>query len=292
MISISDLLKKVRKVEIKTKGITRDTFAGQYHSVFKGRGMSFSEVRAYQYGDEVRTIDWNVTARVGEPHIKVFEEERELTVILLVDVSASMFFGTQQRSKKELMIEIAAIIAFSAMQNNDKVGLLMFDDKVVKYLPPQKGKSHTLQIIRELIHHQEEHTTSNLNAALTYVSNINKRRSIVFVLSDFVVSNYEIALSIAASKHDVIGINVFDPREKSLVDVGLIRVIDPESKTKTWVDTSDPKVRNYYSTQFDNRVSTFISTFAKTKSDTILHETTEETYLVLKKYFKRRRAKR
>jgi uncharacterized protein (DUF58 family) len=224
-----ELLKKVRKIEIKTKGLSKHLFSGEYHSAFKGRGMSFSEVREYQYGDDVRSIDWNVTARTGNPHIKIFEEERELTLMLLVDVSPSCFFGTIDQFKHEVITEICAVLAFSATQNNDKVGLLLFSDDVELYIPPKKGRSHILRIIRELIHHEPQGKQTNLAIPLRYLNNVIKKRSIAFVLSDFITNGYDEALRIAAKRHDVIGVMVYDRHEKELPDAGLLDVRDRES---------------------------------------------------------------
>jgi uncharacterized protein (DUF58 family) len=216
MMDTAELLKKVRKLEIKTKGLTKQIFSGEYHSAFKGRGMSFSEVRDYQYGDDVRNIDWNVTARTGGPHVKIFEEERELTVMLLIDVSASSFFGVSSRFKSDMMTELAAVISFSAITNNDKVGAIMFSDRIEKYLPPKKGKQNILRIIRELLNLTPEKSGTNLSEALIYLNNIEKKRAIVFVLSDFMAEGYQQALTIAAKRHDIIGVHIFDEREKSL----------------------------------------------------------------------------
>ncbi|MCZ2102264.1 MAG: DUF58 domain-containing protein [Chitinophagales bacterium] len=284
----SDIIKKVRKVEIKTKGLTKHVFAGEYHSAFKGRGMAFSEVRSYEYGDDVRNIDWNVTARTGDPYVKVFEEERELTVMLLIDISASSFFGTKSVFKSELITELAAIMAFSAMTNNDKVGAILFSDKIEKYLPPKKGKQNILRIIRELVHVEPDHKGTNLKDALVYLKNIEKKRSIVFVLSDFIADDYEQALSIAAKRHDIIGIKVVDDAEKSIPNVGLIAVQDAETGVKRIIDTSDAKVRKRWEAAYQQRDKIFKNTFAKSKADTLTIGTEDDYVKVLQLFFKNR----
>lgn len=284
----SELLKKVRKLEIKTKGLTKHVFSGEYHSAFKGRGMSFSEVRNYNYGDDVRNIDWNVTARSGEPHIKIFEEERELTVMLLIDVSASSFFGSQSKSKNELITELAAVIAFSAITNNDKVGAIIFSDKIEKYLPPSKGKQNILRIIRELIHISPKQKSTGIANALIYLNNIEKKRSISFVMSDFMDYNYEQALSIASKKHDIIGVNIWDDREKSLPAVGLIQVEDAESGLKRLLDTDDKELRSRYEERFKEKQHGFQKIFAAAKSDTISINTKDDYIKALQVFFKKR----
>jgi len=251
-MSTTELLKKVRKIEIKTKGLSRQIFAGEYHSAFKGRGMAFSEVREYQYGDDVRSMDWNVTARLNAPYIKVFEEERELTVVLLVDVSGSRTFGTTAKLKKELITEIAAVLSFSASANNDKVGALFFSSKVEKFIPPKKGRSHLLRIIRELLEFEPEDNGTNVGEALRFLTNAIKKRCTAFLLSDLIdvdsqlKPRYEDAIKIAANRHDISVISVFDPRERELPDVGLIRVVDSESGKEKWVDTSSKGVREHF----------------------------------------------
>ncbi len=247
-----ELLKKVRKIEIKTRGLSRQIFAGEYHSAFKGRGMAFSEVREYQFGDDVRSMDWNVTARLNAPYIKVFEEERELTVVLMIDVSASRWFGTTSKTKKELITEIAAVLSFSASANNDKVGALFFSSKIEKFIPPKKGRSHLLRIVRELIELKPTEKGTDIAGALRFLTNAIKKRCTAFLLSDMIdvgedmKPRYEDALKIAAGRHDLCVISVFDPRERELPDVGLVRVADSESSTEEWVNTSDKKVRDYY----------------------------------------------
>ncbi len=233
----TELLKRVRRIEIKTKGLSKQIFSGEYHSAFKGRGMSFSEVRGYQYGDDVRNIDWNVTARSGEPYVKVFEEERELTVMLLVDISKSSFFGTVKQPKNELITEICAVLAFSAAQNNDKVGLLLFSDRVEKFLPPKKGRGHVLRIIRELLDTRPQGSGTDIGMALTYFTNMVKKRSICFLVSDYLATGYERPLRLAARRHDLVGLHLYDPREKELPAVGLLRATDAESGKTQWIDT-------------------------------------------------------
>lgn len=291
MMDTAELLKKVRKLEIKTKGLTKQIFSGEYHSAFKGRGMSFSEVRDYQYGDDVRNIDWNVTARTGGPHVKIFEEERELTVMLLIDVSASSFFGVSSRFKSDMMTELAAVISFSAITNNDKVGAIMFSDRIEKYLPPKKGKQNILRIIRELLNLTPEKSGTNLSEALIYLNNIEKKRAIVFVLSDFMAEGYQQALTIAAKRHDIIGVHIFDEREKSLPDVGLLHVEDVETGQKRLIDTSDANIRTQYASFFESNKERFQKDFALAKSDTI-SISTEEDYIKAMQVFFKRRSKR
>lgn len=242
----SELLKKVRKIEIKTRGLSQHIFSGEYHSAFKGRGMAFSEVREYMPGDEIRTIDWNVTARFNHPYVKVFEEERELTVMLLVDVSASNDFGTRVQFKNEIITEICAVLAFSAIQNNDKVGIIFFSDRVEKFIPPKKGRSHILRIVRELIDFKPGHNGTNIEDALRYFTNAIKKRSTAFLISDFLEKGFENALKIANKKHDIIALRIFDKREREIPSAGLIRFHDPETGELRWIDTSDETVRKHY----------------------------------------------
>ncbi|MBR5857115.1 MAG: DUF58 domain-containing protein, partial [Bacteroidales bacterium] len=248
----NELLKKVRKIEIKTRALSHQIFAGEYHSAFKGRGMAFSEVREYQFGDDVRNMDWNVTARLRSPYIKVFEEEREMTVVLLVDVSSSSIFGSVAKSKRELVAEIAAVLSFSASINNDKVGALFFSDKVEKFVPPKKGRSHLLRILRELLEFKPESDGTNISEALRFLTNAIKKKCTAFLLSDLLDvdaesrPNYEEALKIAVNRHDISVINVYDPRDRNIPDVGLIRVMDAETGKQMWADTSSRAVRNYY----------------------------------------------
>ncbi|PBQ30818.1 DUF58 domain-containing protein [Sphingobacteriaceae bacterium] len=244
----ADLLKKVRKIEIKTRGLSSHIFSGEYHSAFKGRGMAFSEVREYTPGDDIRSIDWNVTARFNTPFVKVFEEERELSVVLLVDVSASGSFGTNKQLKQELITELCAVVAFSASQNNDKIGVIFFSDKIEKFIPPKKGKTHVLRIIRELLEFKPENKQTNIELALKYLSSIIKKRSIVFVISDFMTeNNYKDALKIANKKHDIVALRIIDKAEVELPDVGLIKLKDNESGKIAWVDTSDKIFRKQFS---------------------------------------------
>lgn len=242
----TELLKKVRKIEIKTRGLSNQIFSGEYHTAFKGRGMAFSEVREYMPGDDIRAIDWNVTARFNSPYVKVFEEEREMTVMLIVDMSGSKDFGTKEKMKRELITELCAVLSFSAIQNNDKIGVILFSDQIELFISPKKGKSHILRIIRELIEFTPEHRKTNISHALKYLNNVIKKRSIAFLISDFMDTNYEEALKIANRKHDVVGIRIYDKRENELPDVGLIKVQDAESGELRWLDTSDHKVRVSY----------------------------------------------
>jgi len=242
----AELLKKVRKIELKTRGLTNQVFTGEYHSAFKGRGMTFSEVREYQPGDDVRTIDWNVTARFNSPYVKVFQEERELTVMLLVDISKSGQFGTRVQDKKQLMTEIAAVLAFSAIQNNDKAGILFFSDRVEKFIPPKKGKAHILRIIRECLAIEPKGSGTNLDAALDYFNNALHHKCIMFVVSDFMTGAFEKSLQVASKRHDVIALNVFDRREQELPAIGLVQMSDMETGEMIWVDTDDVNVRARY----------------------------------------------
>ena len=241
-----EILKKVRKIEIKTRRLSDHIFGGEYHSTFKGRGMTFSEVRPYQYGDEIRSIDWNVTARYNEPHVKVFEEERELTMMLMVDISGSEFFGTNQQFKRDTATEIAATLAFSAIQNNDKVGLLLFSDQVELYIPPKKGKSHVLRIIRELIEFTPKSKETNINEALKFLSNVMKKKTIVFLLSDFMDDAYEQTLKIAGRKHDVTGIKIYDKHDEEIPNLGIVPMLDAETGKTQLVNTSSKSIRNNY----------------------------------------------
>ena len=242
-MSTIELLKKVRKIEIKTKGLSNHIFSGEYHTAFKGKGMAFSEVREYQAGDDVRSIDWNVTARYNNPFVKVFEEEREMTVILLIDVSGSSDFGTQTQLKREVATEIAAVLSFSAINNNDKIGVIFFSDKIEKFIPPKKGKSHILRIIRELITFKSESKKTNIEIALKYFNNVIKKRAVCFILSDFMDNDFDKSLKIARNKHDIVALRIHDEREEQLVDVGMLKVEDTESGDLKWIDTSDNKTR-------------------------------------------------
>ena len=284
----SELLKKVRKIEIKTKGLTKHIFSGEYHSAFKGRGMSFSEVRSYQYGDDVRNIDWNVTARTGEPFVKVFEEERELTVMLLVDLSRSAFFGTVEQMKNELLTEICAVLAFSAITNNDKVGVILFSDRIEKFIPPKKGKQHILRIIRELLDIVPVGTGTDIGGALRFFNNVIKKKSICFVLSDFMTKGYEDALRIAKRRHDIIGIQMTDPREAELPNIGLIRAMDAESGEVRWIDTSSRKVRERYAQWYQDNYQHFRNSFLRSGADMVSIQTDEPYVNALMKFFQKR----
>ena len=266
----SELLKKVRRIEIKTRGLSRNIFAGQYHSAFKGRGMAFSEVREYQYGDDIRDIDWNVTARYVRPYVKVFEEERELTVMLLIDVSGSRDFGSVNVMKKEVITEIAATLAFSAIQNNDKIGVVFFSDKIEKFIPPQKGKKHILYVIRELIDFQPDKKQTNIAQALKYLTNAIKKRCTAFLISDFIDKDgFKEALTIANRKHDVVAIQVYDRRETELPAVGLIKIKDAETGQERWIDSSSARVRAAYKEWWDRRQAAMSDSFKKCRVDSV-----------------------
>ncbi|MGA9365310.1 MAG: DUF58 domain-containing protein [Bacteroidota bacterium] len=264
-----ELLKKVRQLEIRTRGLVNQVFTGEYHSVFKGRGMSFSEVREYQIGDDVRTIDWNVTARFDHAFVKVFEEERELTVMLLVDMSGSQFFGSQGQLKRDVALELSAILAFSAMRNNDKVGAILFSDEIELFVPPRKGRSHALRIVRELISFEPKRSATSIKKALEYLNHVLKKRSIVFVISDFMDEGYETALRIAGKRHDLIGITLLDPRENELPKVGLITFRDAETGQQRWIDTSDTSVRASYQAYRRSIIDGRRSVFIKAKLDAV-----------------------
>ncbi|MDG1385543.1 MAG: DUF58 domain-containing protein [Flavobacteriaceae bacterium] len=283
-----ELLKKVRKIEIKTRRLSDHVFGGEYHSTFKGRGMTFSEVRQYQFGDDVRAIDWNVTARYNEPFVKVFEEERELTLMLVVDVSGSEFFGSGQQFKREVLTEIAATLSFSALQNNDKVGLLLFSDQVELFIPPKKGRTHVLRIIRELLEYQPKSKQTDIRVALEFLSGILKKKAIVFLLSDFMDDSYEKTLRIAAKKHDLTGIRVYDKREVEMPNIGLVPMLDSETQKTQWVNTASKAVRNQYQKSHQKYVDTFETLFRKNGAGT-LHCSLEESYVKkLLGYFKAR----
>jgi uncharacterized protein (DUF58 family) len=268
-LETKELLKKVRQLEIRTRGLVNQVFSGEYHSVFKGRGMAFSEVREYQIGDDVRTIDWNVTARFDHPFIKVFEEERELTVMLIVDMSGSQFFGSQGHLKRDIAVEISAILAFSAMKNGDKVGALLFSDQIERFIPPRKGQSHALRIVRELISFEPKHSATSIKGALDYLNHVLKKRSIVFVISDFMDSGYETSLRIAGKRHDLIGIRLLDPRERELPRVGLVAFRDAETGAQRWVDTADLRVGAAYQAYRCSVEDSRRATFVKAKLDNI-----------------------
>ncbi len=283
-----ELLKKVRKIEIKTRRLSDHIFGGEYHSTFKGRGMTFSEVRQYQFGDDVRNIDWNVTARYNEPYIKVFEEERELTMMLMVDVSGSELFGTEQQFKNEVITEIAATLAFSATQNNDKIGLILFSDKVELYIPPKKGRSHVLRIIRELIEFHPESRQTNLAEALKFMQNVMKKKAIVFVLSDFITDDYHQTMKIVSGKHDVTGIRVYDKREEEIPNLGMVQMQDEETGELMLVNTSSKKVRLNYEKFYHDRVHYYKESFTKSGAGSIDCRVDESYVKKLLGYFKRR----
>lgn len=284
----TDLLKKVRKIEIKTRGLTRQVFAGEYHSAFKGRGISFSEVREYQYGDDIRSIDWNVTARYNHPYIKVFEEERELTVMLLVDVSGSGNFGTRGSYKREQITEIAALLAFSAIQNNDKIGVILFSDKVEKFISPQKGRTHILRIIRELLDFHPSSDKTCLNEPLRYLTNAIKKRCTAFIISDFVASDFDKSLQIASNKHDVVSLKIYDSFENNMPDLGLIYMKDAETGKHTWVDTSKSSVRHQFNEWWRMKQLSVDELFARTGVDFASISTNEDYVKPLLNLFKRR----
>ena len=284
----SELLKKVRKIEIKTRGLSNQIFSGEYHSAFKGRGMTFSEVREYQPGDDIRSIDWNVTARFNNTYVKVFEEEREMTVVLLVDVSASGEFGTQKQLKQDLITELCAVLAFSSIQNNDKIGVIFFSDKIEKFIPPKKGKSHVLRIIRDLIEFKPAHKKTDIKQALKYLTNVITKRSIAFVISDFMSGDFIDALKIANKKHDVVALQIYDKRERELPDVGFIKLVDAETGTLKWVDTSDKKVRIHFATAALKQEAYLKETFNKCGVDTTKINTAESYVTPLMNLFKRR----
>ncbi len=291
----TEILKKVRKIEIKTRGLSSEIFAGKYHSAFKGRGMSFSEVREYRIGDDVRDIDWNVTARSRNPHIKIYEEERELTMMLLVDVSGSRMFGTTDKLKKNVATEIAAVLAFSAAENNDKIGCLFFSDKVEKFIPPKKGRNHILHIIRELIEFRPENKRTDIGQALRFFTNAMKKHTTVFLLSDFMdidkeehKARFEDALKIITNKHDIVGIRVYDPRESTLPDVGALELVDAETRERIWVDTSSQRVREHYARHWQESQFIIDNVLMRYKVDNVAVATDEDYVKALIKLFKKR----
>ncbi len=284
-----DLLKKVRKIEIKTRRLSDHIFSGEYHTSFKGRGMTFSEVRQYQYGDDVRAIDWNVTARYNEPYIKVFEEERELTMMLMVDISGSEQFGTKNQLKSEIVTEIAATMAFSATQNNDKIGLILFSDEIELYIPPKKGKSHVLRIIRELIEFKPKSNKTNISQALKFLSGTQKKKAIVFMISDFIADDdYEKTLKIAGKKHDITGIRVYDEREQKMPNIGLVPMQDAETNEIKWINTNSKNVRLQYEKYYHQKVDYFKDIFSKCGSGTVNTRVDESYVTKLLGYFKSR----
>lgn len=288
----TELIKKVRKIEIKTRGLSNQIFSGEYHSAFKGRGMAFSEVRDYIAGDDIRTIDWNVTARFSSPFVKIFEEERELTVILMVDMSGSQSFGTKEQFKRELITELSAVLSFSAIQNNDKIGVIFFTDKIEKFIPPKKGKSHILRIIRELIEFKPESTGTNVEEALKYLSNVMKKRAIVFMLSDFLSPEFEHSLKIVSNKHDTVAVQIYDIREKELPALGLIKVHDSETNLERWIDSSSNKVREKYKEWWKLTQKNLDIIFKRNKVDVIKIRTDQSYVAPLMNFFKVRGSKR
>jgi uncharacterized protein (DUF58 family) len=295
----TELLKRVRKIEIKTRGLSNQIFSGEYHSAFKGRGMAFSEVREYQPGDDIRTIDWNVTARFNHPYIKVFEEERELTVMLLVDVSASENFGTQKQLKKDVVTELCAVLAFSAIQNNDKTGVIFFSNRIEKFIPPKKGKSHILRIIRELINFTPEGKGTDIEMALKYFTNVIKKKCIAFLISDFIDDKFTSenkrgsdALKIAGKKHDLVALRINDKRESELPNVGLIRVLDAETGKLKWIDTANPTIRSQYSKTSAKRDARLKDMFNRSGVDSTTISTSESYIKPLMNLFKKRESKR
>jgi len=285
----NELLTKVRRIEIKTRGLSQNIFAGEYHSAFKGRGMTFSEVREYQYGDDIRDIDWNVTARHNRPYVKIYEEERELTVMLLIDVSGSRLFGAVGEEKREMIAEIAATLAFSAIQNNDKIGVIFFSDRIEKFIPPKKGKKHILFIIRELIDFTPEHSGTDIGMVLRYFTDALKKHCATFIISDFIdEKDYYKALSIASGKHDVYGIQVYDKRDAQLPDVGLIQVQDLENGSAQWVDTSSKKVRNLYNRWWYERQQVMSDTMKRCRVNSCSVATDEDFVTALMGLFRKR----
>ena len=287
----TELLKKVRKIEIKTRGLSNQIFSGEYHSAFKGRGMAFSEVREYLPGDDIRAIDWNVTARLNHPYVKVFEEERELTVILLVDVSGSGNFGTRTSFKREMITEICAVLAFSAIKNNDKIGVIFFSDKIEKFIPPKKGKSHILRIIRDLIEFEPEHKATDITQALRYLTNVIKKRSIAFLISDLMDNNFKDALKLASKKHDFVTLRIFDKGEYVLPNIGLARFKDTETDIEKWIDTSDSQTRKQFELNAKKREGAVFEVLKKTGIDYANIGTHESYIQPLTNLFKRRNSK-
>ena len=286
----NELLKKVRHIEIKTRGLSRNIFAGEYHSAFKGRGMAFSEVREYQYGDDLRDIDWNVTARYNKPFIKIFEEERELTVMLLIDVSESLTFGSSVMIKRDMLAEIAATLAFSAIQNNDKIGVVFFSDKIEKFIPPKKGKKHILFIIREILGFTPENNGTDISLALRYLTNAIKKRCTAFLLSDFInPDEYKRALQIANRKHDIVALQVYDKLSTELPSVGLMKVLDPELGKELWIDTSSRKVRDTYRTWWNKRQTNMTNVFKQSQVDSVSVSTEDDYVRSLLQLFRQRK---
>jgi uncharacterized protein (DUF58 family) len=285
LLTTTEILKKVRQLEIKSKKLTSDLFTGEYHSAFKGKGMSYKEVREYAAGDDIRFIDWNVSARMGHPYSKLFEEERELTVMLMVDISNSSLFGTINASKKDIITEIAAVISFSAVNNNDKIGVIFYDGAVVKFIPPKKGREHALFIVRELLTIEPKNGKTDLSKALKYFTNVTRQKSIAFILSDFIDSNYQDALRVAGKKHDVIGIKIYDKMDQQLPKAGMLEVEDAETGKKKWVDSNDSFVRYHYEQEFF-RVTNYSNDVFKKAGCDLLHLRTDQDYVkVLQRFF-------
>jgi uncharacterized protein (DUF58 family) len=287
-VDASELIRKVRKIEIKTRGLSQHVFAGEYHSAFKGRGVTFSEVREYQYGDDIRNIDWNVTARYSHPYVKVFEEERELTVLLLVDTSGSGSFGSVSQLRRNILTEISAVLSFSAIQNNDKIGIILFSDKVEKFIPPKKGKKHILHIIRELIDFTPESQKTDLNEALIFLTNAIKKRCTAFILSDFISPGFDDPMKIASRKHDIVALQVYDKRDKEIPDMGLVKFRDSESGEERWVDTSLVKTRKMYSEKWNKRQKSLLNSFTRAGVDYTSISTSEDYIKPLITLFKKR----
>ena len=287
----AEILKKVRKIEIKTRGLSHQVFSGHYHSAFKGKGMTFSEVREYQYGDDIRAIDWNVTARFNHPYVKIFDEERELTVMLVIDVSGSNEFGTRQQLKEDLITEIAAVLAFSAIQNNDKVGVLFFSDHVEKFIPPKKGKTHILRIIRELIDFHPKSQKTSISEGLRFLTNAIKKKCIAFVISDFIDKDFEQALRIASRKHDMVAVRVFDQRETELPRMGMVKVFNKESGRSMWIDTNDPGLRSNYGSFWNSHDQKLTQTFKRLGVDMATIPTGENYVRPLMNLFKLRESR-
>jgi len=290
-VETSELLKKVRKIEIKTRGLSHQIFSGHYHSAFKGKGMAFSEVREYQYGDDIRSIDWNVTARFNHPYVKIFDEERELTVMLLIDVSSSHQFGTEKQFKEDLITEIAAVLAFSAIQNNDKVGVIFFSKKIEKFIPPKKGTSHILRIILELLNFKPQERGTDISEALRYFTNAIKKRSVAFLISDFLDENFDDALKIANKKHDIVAVRIFDMRETTIPNMGLVKVRHAETDSIQWLDTTNKKLRDNYAKWWKQKEDQLNDIFLRSGVDSVFINTAQDYIKPLMNLFKKREAR-
>jgi len=290
-VETSELLKKVRKIEIKTRGLSHQIFSGHYHSAFKGKGMAFSEVREYQYGDDIRSIDWNVTARFNHPYVKIFDEERELTVMLLIDVSSSHQFGTEKQFKEDLITEIAAVLAFSAIQNNDKVGVIFFSKKIEKFIPPKKGTSHILRIILELLNFKPQERGTDISEALRYFTNAIKKRSVAFLISDFLDENFDDALKIANKKHDIVAVRIFDMRETTIPNMGLVKVRHAETDSIQWLDTTNKKLRDNYAKWWKQKEDQLNDLFLRSGVDSVFINTAQDYIKPLMNLFKKREAR-